>query len=250
MGSIIKVSEPINTRAILFGGFDMKPCHLSRLSKLYQKNNLSEVEILCQPLHMLSIPFFGARRALEIAEWMNGLDHNDGNVIHVFSGATYLFARVLSHLTERARASIKGVVFECSPMDCGPEQFGRFVSWRLGRQYSSKYALPFIPFCSFAGLNERFKARYRMERMLLSVDTKVCFVLSSEDQIIDPSFVNEYKLELEKNGNITSMTEFKGAGHCRALLDCADDYRFNLSRFVIGVFSNSHVESFDESEAA
>ena len=68
VGSIIKVSEPINTRAILFGGFDMKPYHLSRLSKLYQKSNLSEVEILCQPLHMLSIPFFGARRALEIAE--------------------------------------------------------------------------------------------------------------------------------------------------------------------------------------
>ena len=237
-------------RVIIFGGFDMQPCHVNRLSKLYRSKNVSEVDIFCHPLHTLSIPLFGGRRALEVAEWMNGLNNDEDKIIHVFSGAAYLFARVAFHLTKQTHKSVKGIVFECSPMDCGAEQFGRFAAWRLEQEYTSTFAIPFKPFCFFTGNNENFKARYRRERMLMPLETKVHFIRCDDDVLIDPNVVDEYRRQLEKKGNITSETIFKNAGHCRAVLDCFDEYRSDVSRFVEMVWPKAHDKYYVEIPAA
>lgn len=220
------------SRALILGGFGMQPDHCRELEKLYRENQIATVTPICHSLPGMTVFRIGDRRARELAQWFNTHCAEDHSVIHLFSGAVFVFGLFLSYLTEQARNAIHGVVFECSPMDCQAEQFGRFLSWRLGRQYSRRYALPFSVLRPLMGINRRFEVAHQRALLLLPTHTKFHFIQSDNDPIIDAAYVEAYGRSLEGRGHTVSMTSHADARHCRALSDRADDYRADLQAFL------------------
>lgn len=218
-------------RTLIFGGFGMQPSHCERLAEIYRENYGNDVVALCHSLHEMTVPRIGRRRARQLAETLNqGTDTE--LTIHLFSGAAFIFGCLLSHLTDEVRNSIRAVIFESSPMGCRAEQFGRFLSWRIGRDYTPKYAAPFVALRPMVGINRRFETRHRRERLLLPAHVRVHFIQCDGDPIIDSGYVETYRRELDAQGHMTSITTHRGARHCRALSDCPVAYRADLTTLL------------------
>lgn len=222
----------IHRRALIFGGFGMEPKHCSQLATLYQKFGAHRVTPLCHSLQQMTVPRLGDRQARKLAREFALLGHHDDVVVHLFSGAVFIFFRMLGYLPEQARQAIRAVIFECSPMDCRAEQFGRFVSWRLDRNYGAHFAAPFLLLRPMAGITRRFEARHRQDMRRIPARALVHFVLCEDDPIIDPDYVEAYRQELTALGHVTSMTIHSGARHCRALTDCRADYQADIAQLL------------------
>lgn len=226
-GGAGRCSKSGRRRTIIFGGFGMQPGHCAKLANIYRKDHGNDVVALCHSLHEMTIPRIGRRRARQLAEKINRYDDGDLTV-HLYSGAVFIFGCLLPLLNDKVRESIRAVIFESSPMDCRAEQFGRFLSWRLGREYTPKYAAPFVALRPMVGITRRFQVRHRHERLLLPSHARVHFIQCANDPIIDSDYVETYRQELEARGHITSLTTHRDARHCRALSDCPADYRADL----------------------
>lgn len=218
--------------ALIFGGFDMQPKHCRDISTLYRQHGAQRVTPLCHSLQQMTVVHLGDRQARRLAQRFAGLTAHDEVVVHLYSGSVFIFFRLLSYLPTAARRAIRAVVFECSPMDCQAEQFGRFTSWRLGRDYRRRHAAPFVLLRPLAGITRRFEREHHAAMRLLDVDTAVHFILCEDDPIIDPDYVTAYHRDLSEKGHATSLTRHRGARHCRALSDCPEPYKTDLSRFL------------------
>lgn len=219
-------------QALIFGGFDMQPKHCRGIADLYRQHGAQSVTPLCHSLRQMTVVRLGDRQARQLAHRFASLTAHDEVVVHLYSGAVFIFFRLLGYLPVQARQAIRAVVFECSPMDCQAEQFGRFASWRLGRDYRRRHAAPFVLLRPLAGITRRFERDHHAAMRLLDAETAVHFILCDNDPIIDPGYVTAYHRELSDRGHITSLTLHRGARHCRALSDCPQPYQTDLSHFL------------------
>lgn len=217
---------------VIFGGFGMKRNHCTRLARLYRRLGAGEILVLTHPLHEMIIPRFGDRQARKLAAFFDSTDFNEDVTVHLFSGSVFLGGRILRYLSEEKKKAITSVVFECSPMDCKAENFGRFVAWRANRKYGRHFSAPFVPLRPLVGITRGFEAQIREGRFLIPPHAALHFIQSSDDPIIDPAYVDAYQQDLASAGYRTSMTVHPGARHCRALTDCPADYRADLAAFL------------------
>lgn len=227
-------------RVVIFGGFEMQPRHCQQLAALYREQQSNRVEVFCHSLHEMTIPRIGDRRARRLADWFNRNESDEGLVIHLFSGAVFIFGGVLPYLKDSVLDKIRGVVFECSPMDCKAEQFGRFLSWRLGREYTFNYAAPFVALRPLVGITKRYERRHKHERLLLPTNAKVHFIQCENDPIVDNDYVEKYLQELTARGHETSKTTHQHARHCRAIKDCPKNYQADLRAFLNELWSKEN----------
>lgn len=219
-------------QALIFGGFGMRPEQCRGIGDFYRQQGAQSVTLLCHSLQQMTVVGLGDRQARRLAQRFASLTPHDEVVVHLYSGSVFIFFRLLSQLPTAARLAIRAVVFECSPMDCQAEQFGRFTSWRLGRDYRRRHAAPFVLLRPLAGITRRFEAEHHAAMRLLDVGTAVHFILCEDDPIIDPDYVQAYQRDLSDRGHATSLTLHRNARHCRALADCPEMYRADLSRFL------------------
>ena len=238
-------------RAVILGGFGMQPKHCQELESLYRENQICAVTPICHSLHEMTIFRIGNRRARELAGWFNAECVEDKSVIHLFSGSVFIFGLFLTYLTDQARNSIQGVVFESSPMDCQAEQFGRFLCWRLGRPYARRYVLPFSVLRPLMGITPRFEKRHQRELLLLPKHTKFHFIHCDNDPVINMPYVESYSQTLRMRGHDVSMATYADARHCRALTDCPADYRVDLRAFLdrTGAVARHHEPDVEDSPA-
>lgn len=219
-------------QALIFGGFDMQPKHCRGISDLYRQHGVQSVTPLCHSLQQMTVVRLGDQQARRLAQRFANLTAEDAVAVHLYSGSVFIFFRLLSHLPIAARRAIRTVVFECSPMDCQAEQFGRFASWRLGRDYRRRHAAPFVLLRPLAGITRRFEREHHAAMRLLDVDTAVHFILCEDDPIIDPGYVTAYHRDLLHKGHASSLTLHRNARHCRALSDCPEPYQADLAQFL------------------
>ncbi len=236
-------SAPRRRHALIFGGFGMQSKHCSELAGIYSEHGASEVVALCHPLRQMVVPRLGLRRARKLAGNFARFGQGDDVVVHLFSGAVFIFFIMLKYMPEQARQSIRAVVFESSPMDCGAEQFGRYVSWRLGRTYRPLYAAPFVPLRPMTGITRRFEAQLREGRFILAPEAKIHFIQCKDDQIVDASYIDDYRRQLEARGHDTSERTYSGARHCRALSDCPADYRTDMAGLLHAYWGEAGIRS-------
>ena len=228
------------TRVVIFGGFGMQPHHCGQLAALYRQKQSDEVEVFCHSLHEMTVPRIGDRRAQQLAARFNQDESEGGLIVHLFSGAVFIFGCLLPYLKDSVREAIRGVVFECSPMDCKAEQFGRFLSWRLGREYAPKYALPFVALRPLVGITKRFELRHKHERLLLPTSARVHFIQCENDPIVDSGYVELFQRELIARGHEVSHTTHQRARHCRAITDCPKKYQADLREFLNRLWSGEY----------
>lgn len=210
----------------------MQPRHCRGISDFYRQQGAQSVTLLCHSLQEMTVVRLGDRQARRLAQRFATLTPHDEVVVHLYSGAVFIFFRLLGHLPKAACRAIRAVVFECAPMDCQAEQFGRFASWRLGRDYRRRHAAPFVLLRPLVGITRRFEREHHAAMRLLGVETAVHFILCEDDPIIDPDYVETYQRDLSDRGHATSLTLHRNARHCRALADCPDRYRTDLSHVL------------------
>jgi len=188
--------------------------------------------VLTHPLHKMVVPALGDRQARKLADFFASTGYKDDVTVHLFSGAVFLAGRVLRILPEETKQAIKSIVFECSPMDCKAENFGRFVAWQLKHRHRFYHTAPFLPLRPLIGLNRRFEREIDEGRFLIPPSAALHFIQSHNDPIIDPAYVDAYRHDLDSRGYRTSGIVHHGARHCRALTDCAPEYRADLRAFL------------------
>lgn len=232
MRSNIKREGVRGRPVVIFGGFGMKRAHCTRLARLYRRLGAGDILVLDHPLHKMIVLRFGDRQARKLAAFFASAGYEDDVTVHVFSGSVFLAGRILRYLPEQTKNAIKSVVFECSPMDCRAENFSRFVAWRFNRTHKSYFSAPFVLLRPLVGITRRFEAQIREGRFLIPPMAALHFIQSSDDPIIDPAYVDAYRKDLDARGYRTSGTVHHGARHCRAITDCALEYRADLRAFL------------------
>lgn len=232
MVSKIRMEKPQSRPVVIFGGFGMRRSHCTRLARLYRRLGAGDILALTHPLHQMVVPALGDRQARKLAEFFAAAGYEEGVTVHLFSGSVFLAGRILRLLPEKTKCAIKSIVFECSPMDCKAENFGSFMAWRLNQRHRFYHTAPFIPLRPMMGLNRRFEREIHEGRFLIPPGAALHFIQSQDDPIVDPAYVEAYRQDLDSRGYRTSGIVHQGARHCRALTDCADEYRADLSAFL------------------
>lgn len=220
-----------NCHVAVFGGFGMTTRHLRPLSKLYKKIGVENVSMLCHPLQELCIPAIGTWRARKVAKWLESITSEAPLVIHLFSRSVFLFFRALSYVSDASRQTIVGIIFECSPIDCKAEQFGRYLSWSLGKDYSVKYAIPFTLLRPIFGINRLFESRHQREQLLLPTHAAAHFINCTNDKIVNLDYIRVYQEKLARRGHKTSLTVHNQARHCQAIADNSRLYNEDIRKF-------------------
>ena len=232
MVSKIRMESRRRRPVVIFGGFGMTRSHCTRLARLYRRLGAGDILVLTHPLHQMVVPALGERQARKLAAFFASAGYEEEVTVHLFSGSVFLAGRVLRLLPEKTKNAIKSIIFECSPMDCRAENFGRFVSWRLNQRHRFYHTAPFIPLRPLIGLNRRFERELHEERFLIPTGAALHFIQSHDDPIIDPAYVDAYRRDLASRGHRTSGIVHHGARHCRALTDCAAAYHADLRAFL------------------
>jgi hypothetical protein len=220
-------------RLAVFGGFGMRFKHCERIARLYSEMDgridVERTSLWCHSVSEMTIPRKGDRAIRRMVKSFNSPLKDEELIIHLHSGSVFIFFRMLPSFSDAARKSIRSVIFECSPMDCQAEQFGRFLSWTLKRNYGPRHALPFKILRPVFGINRAFESRHRQERLMLPVPARIHFIQCEDDPIVDPGYVARYREELDEQGHYTSLTSHRGARHCRARVDKPEEYRADIS---------------------
>ena len=186
-----------NVSVLIIGGFAMKPRHLMKYRKLYREQGIERVETLAPSILTMTVPRFADRAARQLLTQLQ--DHDGEIVLHLFSGAVWIYYALNEFAPDAVRSKIRAVVFESTPLDVKPEQFGRFMAWKLGRAYQPIWSRPFVLYRWLVGISPTWEARNRRNMLALPAAQKVLFVYSQSDVIAEPSYIDQYVTALHSS---------------------------------------------------
>lgn len=216
------LTDPALPDAVLLAGFGMQARHLQKYETLYRRLGVPDVHAFVPGVLNGTWPRRCDAYAKVLARRLEELDRPI--VLHVFSGGVWVYYALNAFASDALRRRIVAVVFESTPLDVTPEQFGRFAAWFLGRRYHAGWSWPFVPYRWLVGISPRWEAR-NVQRMLnLPRHLQVLGIFADDDPVADPGFIASYLRALETQGLTVRALRLQAARHCLALRDACDRY--------------------------
>lgn len=214
---------------VIIGGFGMQEKHLEIFRKFHSRLGATDVKLVCLPFTALTLPPLIKRSVRRLQQ---ELSQDDGQVLyHVFSGAIWLYLYFNRMADDALRARSRGVIFESTPVEDKPGQFGRYLAWRLKRRYHPIFALPFVLYRRIVFAWPRWHREVKENFERLDAALKVLFVYSENDPIADPDAIERYADRLRDRSLEIMNVRLPRARHCMAIRDQNRVYRCALSDF-------------------
>ena len=221
-------------QVVLLAGFAMSQHHLEKYRGLYGQFGVAGSEGVVPGLACMTVPRLCDRYAKRLAE---RLDRGQGPlVLHVFSGAVWIYFALNQFASAGLRRLIVGIVFESTPLDVQAEQFGRFAAWFAGRRYRPAWSRPFVPYRRVVGISARWEARNRAWMRAIPVWVQVLAIHSRQDPVADANYIQRYLDTLASLGCGVSALTLDSARHCLAIRDEPASYRAALGGWLARLY--------------
>ena len=218
----------------IVGGFAMKTKHLDKYKILYSELGVHHVELRSPTRVTMTIPRQCDRYARCLAHQLEQTERPI--ILHLFSGGVWIYYALNEFLSGAARRRIHAVVFESTPLDVKPEQFGRFAAWAAGFDYRPVWSYPFVLYRKLVGISSAWEARNRIRMFNLPQHLKVVFIYSKVDPVADPRYIEAYASQLHNRGIDVSTVVLSAARHCRAIHDQHSVYRETIAACVASLW--------------
>ena len=202
---------------IILGGFFMTVHHLKKYEQMYRQYGIENIELISPSIHNMTIPRLCERFARQLLRSLE--TKNNPAVIHMFSGAVWIYYALNDIAHSRERNKIKAVIFESTPLDVKPEQFGRFLAWKFKRNYQRSWSYPFVVFRLLAGISGKWEKRNLIRMTSIPSHLKVLCIYSKTDTITCKQFIEHYLDTLEQKGICVHRLLLNNARHCLAIRD-------------------------------
>ncbi|MCH9673061.1 MAG: TMEM53 family protein [Gammaproteobacteria bacterium] len=222
LGDATGDTESDELRVLLLGGFGMRRRHLNAYCGVYRALGVSPMDAIALDVLTMTIPRQCDRFARRLLDRLER--SNERLVIHLFSGAVWIYFALNAYASPALRARIVGVVFESTPLDSKPEQFGRFLSWKLGRNYRRYWSYPFYVYRTLVGISRKWESRNANRMLSVPSSTQVLFIYSHSDSIADAKYIERYIEQLRGKQVRVSALRLHEARHCLAIKDRKADY--------------------------
>ena len=215
---------------LIIGGFLMNIHHLKKYEQLYRQYCIDDVTLITPSLQNMTIPTLCEQFARKLLAFLEC--RRDSVVIHVFSGAVWIYYALNDLAHSKQRNKVKAVIFESTPLDVKPEQFGRFLAWKLQREYRPFWSYPFIAFRLLAGITSNWESRNLVRMESIPEHIKVLFIYSKNDKVISRKYIDQYNRLLKNKGIATYSLALNSARHCLAIRDDNSAYKNAIKQLL------------------
>lgn len=212
---------------VLLGGFGMADRHLRKYEQLYRRLGVHDVHLRSPGVLHGTIPRRCDAYARRLVAQLTALERP--LVLHVFSGAVWIYYALNHFADEALRRRILGVVFESTPLDVTPEQFGRFTAWRLGRRFHRGWSRPFVLYRWLVGISPDWEADNVRRMLSLPAHLQILGIYADDDPVADSGFITHYFNALLRQGHRVRTLRLESARHCLAIRDHCERYCESLA---------------------